>query len=231
MNYSTCHAVHLSAFVLFDYMTREANPSCNRYRQGRHTVALRHMRIGASSSASAPQQQRRFCSSNPYHNTTMKASQSLRLTSRQARARALVPAEARCFSVSSRAQLSRRTSTAPQPSPIASPILNQRPRSAHIQPQTHRNASSSASESQPLKKTALHDLHTANGGTMVPFAGYSMPVQYSDLGVGDSHRWTREKASLFDVSHMYISRIFSEKTAYTTVLNAMTFDAEKLTSA
>ena len=58
-----------------------------------------------------------------------------------------------------------------------------------------------------------------------------MPVQYSDLGVGDSHRWTREKASLFDVSHMYISRIFSEKTAYTTVLNAMTFDAEKLTSA
>ena len=30
-----------------------------------------------------------------------------------------------------------------------------------------------------------------------------MPVQYSDLGIVDSHHWTREKASLFDVGHMY----------------------------
>ncbi|EMD01298.1 hypothetical protein BAUCODRAFT_118996 [Baudoinia panamericana UAMH 10762] len=37
---------------------------------------------------------------------------------------------------------------------------------------------------------------------MVPFGGYSMPVQYSDLGVGESHIWTREKCSLFDVGHM-----------------------------
>ncbi|KAF2094821.1 glycine cleavage system T protein [Rhizodiscina lignyota] len=37
---------------------------------------------------------------------------------------------------------------------------------------------------------------------MVPFGGFYMPVQYSDLGIGDSHKWTREKASLFDVSHM-----------------------------
>lgn len=37
---------------------------------------------------------------------------------------------------------------------------------------------------------------------MVPFGGFLMPVQYSDLGVGESHKWTREKASLFDVSHM-----------------------------
>lgn len=29
-----------------------------------------------------------------------------------------------------------------------------------------------------------------------------MPVQYSDLSVGESHAWTREKASLFDVGHM-----------------------------
>ncbi|KAI9722810.1 MAG: Aminomethyltransferase, mitochondrial [Chrysothrix sp. TS-e1954] len=29
-----------------------------------------------------------------------------------------------------------------------------------------------------------------------------MPVQYKDLGLGESHLWTREKASLFDVSHM-----------------------------
>lgn len=38
---------------------------------------------------------------------------------------------------------------------------------------------------------------------MVPFAGYSMPVQYSDLSLVESHKWTREKASLFDVGHMY----------------------------
>ena len=30
-----------------------------------------------------------------------------------------------------------------------------------------------------------------------------MPVQYTDLSVGDSHKWTREKVSLFDVGHMY----------------------------
>ncbi|KAI9827545.1 MAG: Aminomethyltransferase, mitochondrial [Thelocarpon impressellum] len=42
---------------------------------------------------------------------------------------------------------------------------------------------------------------------MVPFAGYSMPVQYEDLSVGDSHRWTREKASLFDVGHMVQHRL------------------------
>jgi len=37
---------------------------------------------------------------------------------------------------------------------------------------------------------------------MVPFGAFSMPVQYSDLSVGESHKWTREKASLFDVGHM-----------------------------
>ena len=44
---------------------------------------------------------------------------------------------------------------------------------------------------------------------MVPFGGYSMPVQYSDLSVGESHKWTREKASLFDVGHMYIHPLFA----------------------
>ncbi|KAK4694408.1 aminomethyltransferase, partial [Lecanoromycetidae sp. Uapishka_2] len=38
---------------------------------------------------------------------------------------------------------------------------------------------------------------------MVSFGGYSMPVQYTDLSVGESHKWTRENASLFDVGHMY----------------------------
>ena len=36
---------------------------------------------------------------------------------------------------------------------------------------------------------------------MVPFAGYSMPVQYP-TGILAEHKWTREHAGLFDVSHM-----------------------------
>ena len=42
---------------------------------------------------------------------------------------------------------------------------------------------------------------------MVPFGGYLMPVQYSDKSITDSHHWTREKASLFDVSHMLQHRL------------------------
>lgn len=58
-----------------------------------------------------------------------------------------------------------------------------------------------------LKKTALYDLHVEHGGKMAPFAGYSMPLLYSDLSHVQSHAWTREKASLFDVGHMYAARI------------------------
>ena len=65
-----------------------------------------------------------------------------------------------------------------------------------------RYASQSSGSSTTLQQTALHDLHVTRGGKMVPFGGYSMPVQYEDLGVGESHKWTREKASLFDVGHM-----------------------------
>lgn len=53
-----------------------------------------------------------------------------------------------------------------------------------------------------LKRTQLYDLHVERGAKMVPFAGFSMPLQYSDLSHVESHNWTREKASLFDVSHM-----------------------------
>ena len=52
-----------------------------------------------------------------------------------------------------------------------------------------------------LLKTKLYAKHIALGAKMVPFAGYDMPVQYS-LGVLKEHLHTREKAGLFDVSHM-----------------------------
>jgi aminomethyltransferase len=56
-------------------------------------------------------------------------------------------------------------------------------------------------EQTPLKHTALHAQHVALGAKMVPFAGYDMPVQYP-MGVLKEHLHTREKAGLFDVSHM-----------------------------
>ncbi len=52
-----------------------------------------------------------------------------------------------------------------------------------------------------LKRTPLYELHCALRGKMVPFAGYEMPVQYP-AGILKEHLHTREKAGLFDVSHM-----------------------------
>jgi glycine cleavage system aminomethyltransferase T len=40
---------------------------------------------------------------------------------------------------------------------------------------------------------------------MVEFGGFSMPVTYSDMTISESALWTREHASLFDVSHMYVN--------------------------
>ncbi len=52
-----------------------------------------------------------------------------------------------------------------------------------------------------LRRTPLHALHIELGARMVPFAGYDMPVQYPS-GIMTEHTHTREKAGLFDVSHM-----------------------------
>lgn len=52
-----------------------------------------------------------------------------------------------------------------------------------------------------LQQTPLYDLHLELGARMVPFAGYSMPVQFP-AGVMQEHLHTRSAAGLFDVSHM-----------------------------
>ena len=51
-----------------------------------------------------------------------------------------------------------------------------------------------------MKKTALYNKHVELGAKMVPFAGFDMPVQYT--GVTEEHFAVREKAGMFDVSHM-----------------------------
>jgi aminomethyltransferase len=64
----------------------------------------------------------------------------------------------------------------------------------------------SSSDSPPVLATQLKALHEAAGARMVPFAGYLMPVQYP-TGILTEHRWTREHAGLFDVSHMGQARL------------------------
>ena len=59
----------------------------------------------------------------------------------------------------------------------------------------------SATPSAELLTTPLHALHLELGARMVPFAGYSMPVQYP-AGLMAEHHHTRAAAGLFDVSHM-----------------------------
>jgi len=51
-----------------------------------------------------------------------------------------------------------------------------------------------------MKKTALSDIHEELGAKMVPFAGYTMPVQYE--GVSIEHETVRNGVGVFDVSHM-----------------------------
>ncbi|TYC62392.1 glycine cleavage system aminomethyltransferase GcvT [Rhodobacterales bacterium] len=58
-----------------------------------------------------------------------------------------------------------------------------------------------AATESDLKQTPLHDLHVELGARMVPFSGYSMPVQYK-AGIMAEHLHTRASAGLFDVSHM-----------------------------
>ncbi len=62
-------------------------------------------------------------------------------------------------------------------------------------------ADADSPSAESLLETPLATLHRALGARMVPFAGYAMPVQYPS-GILAEHNWTREKAGLFDVSHM-----------------------------
>lgn len=56
------------------------------------------------------------------------------------------------------------------------------------------------SVSTELRRTALYDEHVKLGGRLVPFAGFEMPVQYA--GILKEHDAVRNRAGLFDLSHM-----------------------------
>src|SRR3954462_14935421 len=76
-----------------------------------------------------------------------------------------------------------------------------------------------------LKKTPLHTRHRASGARMVPFSGWEMPVEYS--GVVAEHTAVRERAGLFDVSHMGQIEI-AGKDALAAVQRISSNDANKL---
>ncbi len=64
----------------------------------------------------------------------------------------------------------------------------------------------SSSESSALQSIVLEPLHKAYGAKFGPFAGFNMPIQYG-TGLKAEHLHTRQKAGLFDVSHMGQLRI------------------------
>ena len=51
-----------------------------------------------------------------------------------------------------------------------------------------------------LRRTPLFEAHQRLGARLVPFAGFELPVQYGSIL--DEHAAVRERAGLFDVSHM-----------------------------
>ena len=64
-------------------------------------------------------------------------------------------------------------------------------------------------EDLPLQPLPLDAWHRDRGARMVGFAGYHMPIQYE--GIMAEHGWTRERAGLFDVSHMRYSMLLDEE--------------------
>src|SRR5262245_5706667 len=59
---------------------------------------------------------------------------------------------------------------------------------------------SSTAEAVSLKRTPLYSLHRELGAKLIDFGGWEMPVQYQ--GILEEHRAVRERAGIFDVSHM-----------------------------
>ena len=70
-----------------------------------------------------------------------------------------------------------------------------------------------------IKETSLINLHKSHGAKLVEFAGYNMPIQYSE-GILNEHKFTRTNCGVFDVSHMGQLFIYGE--------NNLTKDLEKI---
>jgi len=78
------------------------------------------------------------------------------------------------------------------------------------------------------KKTPLYNWHESNGGKIIPFGGYLLPVQF-ETGVITEHCAVREKAGLFDVSHMG-EFIISGAGAFNAIQRLLTNDFTNMTT-
>ena len=76
------------------------------------------------------------------------------------------------------------------------------------------------------KKTPLYESHVALGAKMVEFGGFLMPVQYP-TGILAEHMAVREKAGLFDVSHMG-ELVFHGEDALANIQRLITTDISKM---
>ena len=105
-----------------------------------------------------------------------------------------------CRPVAARVNLSGKADRAGRAAVATTPVGLRRRLRFHAR-KTAPAMSDSASDSIALLQTPLNTLHLELGARMVPFAGYSMPVQYP-AGLMAEHLHTRSAAGLFDVSHM-----------------------------
>ena len=77
------------------------------------------------------------------------------------------------------------------------------------------------------KKTTLYEKHISLGGKMTAFGGYLLPLQYNNTGILKEHMAVREKAGIFDVSHMG-EIIISGKNALDFLQKLLTNDFSKM---
>ena len=79
-----------------------------------------------------------------------------------------------------------------------------------------------------LLRTSLHTWHSENGGKLIDFGGWDMPIQYGS-GILKEHLATRRYGGLFDVSHMGRFRIHG-KDVLPFLQHTLTNNAESLDS-
>jgi aminomethyltransferase len=82
------------------------------------------------------------------------------------------------------------------------------------------------SDTGTLRKLSLEDLHRQAGARFGAFAGWSMPISYP-LGVMREHLHTRQRAGLFDISHMQLFELNGAGAA-ALLARACPFEAERL---
>jgi aminomethyltransferase len=109
----------------------------------------------------------------------------------------------RALRLASAHKLSYTTQSIAGPAPAPRRLIETyRPLQQQCQQFARYASNEAAAPAEKPARTGLYELHSKYGAKFVPFGGYEMPVQYGDLSIIESHHWTREKASLFDVGHM-----------------------------